>query len=467
MADLETDYLVVGAGVSGMGFVDAMAPRAADVDYLIVDKRPRPGGHWNDVYPYVRLHQPAAVFGADSLRFLDDKIDEHGFNAGFYQLATAAQVLAYYDKVLEQFQAQGNVRFFPATEYLGVDGDVHVLRSVVSGKTSTVAVRRKLVDTMYAEPTIPARHTPSFGVDEDARVVPPNALVDLGDNPSGYTVLGAGKTAMDACVWLLSQGVDPDAIRWVRSRDAWMMRRQASQPLMLLGKGFMHLQASWVKAAAEAETTPELALRLEAANAFARLDDAVEPTVFRGATVSDPEIAAMRQITNVVRMGHVLHVGASGLKLAQGEVPTGPDHVYVDCTASGVREVPDRPVFEPGRITMQLVTLGNVPYSAATLGVTEAFVDDDETKNTLCVPLGSFGGADQVASAALRFLLSTPQRMFHPKVGPWNNDTRLNSARVLPEVQNDPDVVAGQATMMEHLGGAVENLTRLVGPQRV
>mgnify|MGYP001566730997 CR=1 FL=1 len=463
MADLETDYLVVGAGVSGMGFVDAMAPRAGDVDAIIVDTRHSPGGHWNDAYPFVRLHQPAAVFGADSMRLGDDRIDEHGPNAGFYQLATAPEVVAYYGRLRDALEAGGNVRFMGATQYCGTDGDEHVLRSVVSGKTMTVSVRRRLVDTSYAEPTIPSRHTPSFGVDADARVVPPNALVDLAEVPSGFTVLGAGKTSMDACGWLLAQGVDPDAIRWVRPRDVWMMRRASTQPLKLVGSGFMKLQAEWVKAAALATDAPDLARRLEAGDVFARLDTSIEPEMFRGATVSDGEIEALRHIGDVVRMGRVLHVGASGLKLEQGELPTAPGHLYVDCTASGVRDVETRPVFEPGRITMQLVTLGNVPYSAATVGAVEALVDDDDTRNAMCAPLGGFGTPDRVVGAARVFLNSTPQRMFHPAVGEWNETTRLNSARVLPELADDPEVQAGQATMFEYLGPAMENLARMTG----
>src|SRR3712207_7958471 len=46
-----------------------------------------------------------------------------------------------------------------------------------------------------------------------ATVVPPNALVELVEAPSGFTVIGAGKTAMDACCWLVGNGVAPDAIR--------------------------------------------------------------------------------------------------------------------------------------------------------------------------------------------------------------------------------------------------------------
>jgi cation diffusion facilitator CzcD-associated flavoprotein CzcO len=51
---INTDYLVVGAGAAGMAFADALIA-ACDADVVMVDRRHRPGGHWNDAYPFVRL----------------------------------------------------------------------------------------------------------------------------------------------------------------------------------------------------------------------------------------------------------------------------------------------------------------------------------------------------------------------------------------------------------------------------
>jgi len=56
---IETDYLVVGAGAAGLAFVDALIA-ASEADVVMVDRRHQPGGHWNDAYPFVRLHGPAA-----------------------------------------------------------------------------------------------------------------------------------------------------------------------------------------------------------------------------------------------------------------------------------------------------------------------------------------------------------------------------------------------------------------------
>ena len=37
-----------------------MMPRS---EILVVDRRAKPGGHWNDAYDFVRLHQPSLYYG--------------------------------------------------------------------------------------------------------------------------------------------------------------------------------------------------------------------------------------------------------------------------------------------------------------------------------------------------------------------------------------------------------------------
>lgn len=56
---LEADYVVVGAGACGMAFADALLSES-QASIIIVDRRHQPGGHWNDSYPFVRLHGPSA-----------------------------------------------------------------------------------------------------------------------------------------------------------------------------------------------------------------------------------------------------------------------------------------------------------------------------------------------------------------------------------------------------------------------
>jgi cation diffusion facilitator CzcD-associated flavoprotein CzcO len=94
-APIETDYLIVGAGAAGMAFTDAILAHS-NATVTIVDRRDAPGGHWLDAYPYVRLHQPSAFYGVDSVPLGGDAIDATGTNAGFYELAGADELRAYY-----------------------------------------------------------------------------------------------------------------------------------------------------------------------------------------------------------------------------------------------------------------------------------------------------------------------------------------------------------------------------------
>ena len=68
MATLACDYLVVGGGASGLAFVDELIHRSKDLTVVLVDRRAKPGGHWVDAYEFVRLHQPAAMYGVSSRR---------------------------------------------------------------------------------------------------------------------------------------------------------------------------------------------------------------------------------------------------------------------------------------------------------------------------------------------------------------------------------------------------------------
>jgi len=111
--ELETDYLVVGAGAAGMAFTDAPLQHS-DATVTIVDRRHAPEGHWLDAYPYVRLHQPSTFYGVSSMPLGEDAIDAVGPNAGFYELAGPDELRAYYERVMvRHFLPTGRVRYFP------------------------------------------------------------------------------------------------------------------------------------------------------------------------------------------------------------------------------------------------------------------------------------------------------------------------------------------------------------------
>ncbi len=461
MAGIAVDYLVVGAGASGMAFVDALVALDPEAEVLLVDRRHRPGGHWIDAYPFVRLHQPSATYGVNSRQLGDRRIDGSGANAGFYERATGAEIVAYYDKVLEEvLLPTGRVRFLGMTDHRGENGGEHSLVSLLTGETTTVQVRRRVVDATYTASSIPSRHAPAFTVEEDAAFIAPNDLVRLEAPASGYTVIGGGKTSMDTCSWLLESGVDPDRIRWVRARDGWFFNRAYTQPLEQVGS-FMQLQARWLAAAAAASDAQDFAGQLEAAEVFLRIDRDIVPTMFRGATVSVDETEALGSIGDVVRLGRVRHVRSDRIVFDGGDLPTGADHVYVDCTAAGVPATTVRPIFEPGRITLQIITLGFVPWSAATIGAVEALKDDDEVRNGLCPPLVFTGHVDDILEFARVGIEGLGARSADKEISAWTDSCRLNPAMGASRHLADPRVKDAYTIMGETFFPAVENLQRL------
>jgi hypothetical protein len=459
---VETDYLVVGAGASGMAFVDVLLPET-DADFLLVDRRHRPGGHWLDAYPFVRLHQPSAYYGVDSRPLGNDRIDESGPNAGFYEQASAAEISDYYSRVLDEDLLQtGRVRFLGMSEYRGGNAAEHSVVSLLDGEETAVKARRGLVDATYVESEIPSRHVPDFSVEGGVRLVPPNGLVDLAEPTDRFTVIGAGKTAMDTCNWLLDAGVDPDRVRWIRGRDPWMFERSFVQPLELVGS-YMQLQAHWMEAAASAHDGSDFARRLEDAGAFVRIDRSVDPQAYRGATISKGEVETLRSIEHVVRARRVRRISRNVVTTDVGDVPGSPGEVYVDCTARGVRATTPRPVFEPGRITIQYVTVGFIPWSAATIGAVERTDLEDEEKNRLCPPVVFSGDVSDLLRMAHIGMRGGVARAANDAVAQWNRGSRLNPASAASERMDDPAVAEAVTAMRAHRDAAWQNLERRAG----
>src|SRR4051794_11724243 len=158
--ELETDYLVVGAGALGMAFVDTLIEHS-DADVVMIDRRHRPGGHWLDAYPFVQLHQPSMNYGVNSTSLGKDRIEPSGRDAGFYERAAGTEICGYYDDIMRnRFLASGRVRFLPMCDYLGD----RRLRSRVSGAEQLASVRRRVVDATYMASRVPATDPPPFEV---------------------------------------------------------------------------------------------------------------------------------------------------------------------------------------------------------------------------------------------------------------------------------------------------------------
>jgi hypothetical protein len=453
---IETDYLIVGAGATGMAFADALIA-ASDADVVLVDRRHGPGGHWNDAYPFVRLHAPSAFYGVNSRVLGSDSIDSTGPNAGLYQRATAAEICDYYERVLEDLLGSGQARFFGMSDCAHDGPDGYQFVSRLTGEATTVRVRRRVVDARYLETSIPATRTPSFSAEPGVRLIPVNDLVRPAGPASGYTVIGGGKTAMDACLWLLEGGVPPEAIRWIRPRDAWLQDRAYQQPLNLVPWLIEGVSLA-LEAAAQAEDVSDLFGRLEACGQLVRLDPAVEPTMYRCATVSQDEVVSLRRIQNVVRLGRVVHIAPDKIVLEEGSIPADVGQVHVDCSGDGLRRAPARPVFADDRITLQQIRACQPVFSAALAGYVEASRHDDAEKNLLCPPNPSPDTAADwitltcIAQRALATWLGDAD------LSAWMEQARLNAARGIGDHRGDPRMKSALTRLFANAEPAVTKL---------
>lgn len=453
--DLNTDYLVIGAGVSGLAFADTLVAHS-DADIIMLDRRADPGGHWTDVYPFVRLHSPSTYYGVDSLRLGQDRIDTEGLNAGLYERATAGELWSYFREVAERLTATGRVRLMLGHEVLEDENGVVQVRDLGSGVVHDVTVRRRVVDARFLEVSIPATHTPTFEVAADASFIPVNRLPEVAGSAAAFTVLGSGKTAVDAVLWLLENDIDPERIRWVRPRDAYFHDREAFQALDLVVDALDGF-ATDAEVGARATSRTELIADLEQNGRLIRLDPAVAATMYRGAMLSRHEVEQARRVADVVRLGRVARIERDRLVLDHGEVPTG-GAMHVDASASGLRGVDPRPIFAPGRITLQQVRHKTPPFNAALLGWVEANRDEDEQKNRLCRPNPFTRSVDEWPRMVARTWSTEGGWRTEPDLQAWVGSTRLNMMQALPQHLHEPRAQAAVARFASNVGDAVVRL---------
>ncbi|MEO6030360.1 MAG: FAD/NAD(P)-binding protein [Burkholderiaceae bacterium] len=424
---IEADYLVIGAGATAMAFVDTLLSES-DASVALVDRHHRPGGHWNDAYPFVRLHQPSAFYGVASRELSSWTKDAAGLNKGLYGLASGTEVLSHFDQVMqERFVPSGRVRWVPMSEYRAGPEGTHHLWSLTHGDSLQAVVRKKVVDATHAQTAVPSTHAPKYTLAAGVNCVPLNRLPDVRRPPAGYTVVGSGKTGMDACLWLLQNGGAPSRIRWIRPRDAWLLDRANAQPG---ADDFEHNIGSTIgqfEAIAAATSLPDLFVRLEQRGLLLRIDPSVQPSTYRCAVVSQAELAQLQRIEDVVRLGHVRGIEPTRIVLDQGALPADADTLYVDCSAAAIQMPPAVPVFDGARINLLMVRWCQPLFSAALIAWVESHVSDPARMNALCTVVPSPEKPSDWLPMWAVTLANGARWREHAELNAWLMQCRLNS----------------------------------------
>lgn len=442
--EITVDYLIVGAGAMGMAFADVLAAES-DATIAIVDRHAAPGGHWTLAYPFVRLHGPSMGYGVNSRVMASDVADSP-------VMASGQEVLDYFDRVmLDHLLPSGRVTYLARhnVEDFGTAApSTYEARSLITGASTHVHVRKRIVDGTYMDIKVPAMRERGYSVADDARVVPIGELASLASPSRHFTVVGSGKTGVDACLWLLDRGIDPDVIRWISPRDAWMVNR--AYPAGRIG------DVNWLSEnLLGCHTADDIALALERAEAIMRLDTDIMPSAFRCATVSTDELTQLRRIIDVVRLGRIRSIDADRIELADGTVPIRQDEVVIDCSADGLTQRQPKPLFSEGSITLQLL-LPCVPSPSATLAARIECLDlDDDQRNRLAPPVQNPVDADHLVRYLRDRMLALIRVGQSPDLDTWFGDSRLRQALTSGQPISDPEFRRKAQAVADHMCGLI------------
>ena len=217
-----------------------------------------------------------------------------------------------------------------------------------------------------------------------ARCAPINDLPVLGQKYNDFVIVGAGKTAIDAVLFLLKNDVKPQKISWIMPRDSWILDRAQIQPtLESIGMAL----ANQIIPGSQSDDIDDFFDKISKAGGLLRIDDNVKPSMYRCSTVTKAELDQLKRVKNIVRKGRVKSISDTEIVLEHGSIATNLETLHVDCAGDGLAKRPPVPIFNERKITLQSVRTCQQVFSAALLGYVEANYKDDAKKNELCKPV--------------------------------------------------------------------------------
>lgn len=187
------DLCIVGAGIAGLNALFAASRYLTrDQKVILVDRRPRAGGMWVDVYSYVHLHQPHPMFTAGNIAWTLGK--DRGY------LASKDEVLDHFEHCLDVIRERVQVEEcygWAFQSHEEVNGRVRVNCRAGGGRTLVVTANRLIkaygLGVTTNEPLRLSSHR-VHSVSPDYCDVRTGAIAD---NAAPVWIIGGGKTAMD------------------------------------------------------------------------------------------------------------------------------------------------------------------------------------------------------------------------------------------------------------------------------
>jgi len=251
-------------------------------------------------------------------------------------------MLEYYQTVLQDLIDTGRVRFFQESSYFN-----KMIRSV-TGKVWSVKAKKTVWANRGEVPSkspLPLPCLQGAGVN----VCSPDDPSVLSHAPE-YLVVGAGRSAVEALLWLLKKGIDPETITWILPHESFW-HRERMPPATPSGKVRKTVQPQ-----------------------------ALQSSKFQCAALSKKERKDLGLVTNIVRLGLVMGAEPGRLLLERGQVPLQTGAVVLDCSES-LQDHKEVPIWQPGKLVLQCLSNCKRAKSAALIAAIELQPGTDEEKN--------------------------------------------------------------------------------------
>ena len=402
------DYLIIGAGVTGLTFAD-MLLRETPAQIAIVDRYGRAGGAWNDAYAYAQLEHAPNQFGIPSFpisTFLSKQTNQSSGHPIFRNT-----ILAYFETLMkDHILATGRVKYFPATEHLGHGR----IRARETDGVKSLKIDRKIVDATRNGRWSRYKHVPCLSFEKNVDVISPHALhshiQSTGKPYKRYCIIGAGGAGADTAYYLLSLGVSADKIVWVKPREAWFVDPSLTGP-----PAERHL----VRQVEQATTREELFAILEASRYLSRTSKNIAPTMHHASVKPASAVEALAAIEHVVRKGHVKSISPIGLALEGGTEAMPPRTLYIDCSAGPSLRRARPMIFSEDHIIVQPCSIADPGFSASIIAAIELSRESTAAKNALCVPLARPDTPFDFLSGLQLSLANLYNWRTHPTVNQW------------------------------------------------
>ena len=190
--------------------------------------------------------------------------------------------------------------------------------------------------------------------------------------------------------------------------------------------------------------------------------------MYHAATLTVAELERLRTIENVVRLGRIKTIRADAIELEQGTIPTDRGQLHVDCSAAGLGKAPARPIFEPGRITLQCISTVFPTFNAAVIGYLEASRGSDEMAKSRLSPTNRYPDAANDWIPNMRGQLES-LRLWNAQadMAAWLESSRLNIARGMLSRASEPRMAEAIARLLAYTERAGANLEKLDSQRRL